>query len=314
MEEYLKKYIKTSNFEKLKKYVKNGKNFHAIIINSEDEFTNFAMSKLLSMLLMCEDVCFSCEDCRKIINDSHPDVKIFPENDNFLVADANKIVEEASIKPIFSNKKIFILKNFDNATIQAQNKLLKTIEEPYDNVIFIFTAVNSEKILQTILSRSQLFRLSKFSMNELEFLSEKPLTDELYTLTAGWPGKLNNIQESLVSDFNFIKDLIINLKSSKNVINFSQEFAQDKNSFSQKLNVLLSIFRDGLMQKLNKNNLVNYQTEVVSLIAEEYSEKAIIKCVQLINNAQKQFLSKASINLIADNLLISILEVKHLCK
>ena len=307
-------YTKTSNFEKLKNYVKNGKNFHAIIINSEDEFTNFAMSKLLSMLLLCDNVCFSCENCKKIINDSHPDLKIFPENDSFLVADANKIVEEASIKPIFSDKKIFILHNFDNATVQAQNKLLKTIEEPYDNVIFIFTAVNCEKILQTILSRTQQFKLSKFSKEELKMFTEKSLTDEIYALSAGWPGKLNNIEDCLIANFDFIKNLIKNLKSSKDVINFSQDFAEDKNSFSQKLNILLNIFRDALMQKLNKHNLINYKTEVVSLIANEYSQKAIIKCIQLIDNAQKQFLSKANLNLIADNLLISILEVKHLCK
>ena len=307
-------YTKTSNFEKLKNYVKNGKNFHAIIINSEDEFTNFAMSKLLSMLLLCDNVCFSCKNCKKVINDSHPDLKIFPENDSFLVADANKIVEEASIKPIFSDKKIFILHNFDNATVQAQNKLLKTIEEPYDNVIFIFTAVNCEKILQTILSRTQQFKLSKFSKEELKMFTEKSLTDEIYALSAGWPGKLNNIEDSLIANFDFIKNLIKKLKSSKDVINFSQDFAEDKNSFSQKLNILLNIFRDALMQKLNKHNLINYKTEVVSLIANEYSQKAIIKCIQLIDNAQKQFLSKANLNLIADNLLISILEVKHLCK
>ena len=104
----------------------------------------------------------------KILNDIHPDVLSFPKNKSFVVDDAKSIIEELNVIPMLSNIKIFIINNFNKATVQAQNKLLKSIEEPPKNVIFLINATSLESILPTIQSRTQKFELLPLNTNVLK--------------------------------------------------------------------------------------------------------------------------------------------------
>ena len=82
------------------------------------------------------------------------DVKSYPKNgEKLLVSDANEMVSEAYVKPVNLPYKIFLINNFDISTAEAQNKLLKVLEEPPQNVYFIISVKNEEKVLPTIKSR-----------------------------------------------------------------------------------------------------------------------------------------------------------------
>ena len=129
----------------------NGRNFSYLIIS--EAFSASVVAKLFAQALLCKDMCGKCENCQKIVLGSHPDVKIFPENGRLLVEDSKKIVEESFVRPIFADKKIIIIQNLEDATEEAQNKLLKSLEEPNDSVTYILTTASPEKVLPTIRSR-----------------------------------------------------------------------------------------------------------------------------------------------------------------
>lgn len=101
--------------------------------------------------------CGTCNQCVKIKAGSHPDFFYF--NDDPLKVDtAREIVKHAFTKPSEAEYKIFIIDNGDNIRPEAQNALLKIIEEP-QNAYFIFLCQNSRSLLPTVLSRCQIFSL-----------------------------------------------------------------------------------------------------------------------------------------------------------
>lgn len=69
--------------------------------------------------------------------------------------DAERILEESALKPVEGNKKLFVAGDFAEATTQAQNKLLKLLEEPPEGVYFLLGATVSFSVLPTILSRTE---------------------------------------------------------------------------------------------------------------------------------------------------------------
>ncbi len=107
----------------------------------------------------------------KIENRVDLDIKMYPKNNaKLLVADANEIVSESFIKPVNLPYKIFLINNFDVSTEEAQNKLLKILEEPPKNVYFILSVKNEGKVLPTIKSRCDKIKILPLSQEEISVL------------------------------------------------------------------------------------------------------------------------------------------------
>jgi spore coat protein CotH len=175
-----------------------------------------------------------------------------------------------------SEFKVFVVHSIDNATVQAQNKLLKTVEEAPKNVVFLFDAVNQQNVLQTIKSRTQEIKIKSFTQKTLE-------------------------QED---DYAFLIDMLKNMNSTKQTLKYAVKFAE-KSGFLKRLEVLANIFERVLYQKLL---FVDYG---LMGVAENYKEGAIGEILGCITQAKQQFLANVSTNLIADTLLIKILEVRY---
>lgn len=108
-----------------------------------------------------------------IDSESFSDCIILPEiGKKFSVEDAEKIREESSLKPVEEERKLFVIDNVAEATVQAQNKLLKLLEEPPRGVYFLLGATFTFSVLQTVLSRAQKLEIPPFSVEtETECLS-----------------------------------------------------------------------------------------------------------------------------------------------
>ena len=129
---------------------------HAYMLISSDLDYVEALAVGVAKQIMCElhEPCNKCNQCIKVEKREHADVVILPhDKKNIVVEDVEKIVSESYVLPLEGEKKIYILYNFDQATPQAQNKLLKTLEEPPKSVVFIITTTNENNVLATIRSR-----------------------------------------------------------------------------------------------------------------------------------------------------------------
>ena len=148
----------------------------AVILNGSDENTRTNAANFLSLWAVCSEEpskrpCTYCKNCSKAINDSHPDIfRVLPENKTKTISIKqirDYLIPQFSIIPNESDVKVFIIPEADKTLkTDTQDALLKSIEEPPQNILFIFTTENVNILLPTIRSRSQIFNLSSGSKTD----------------------------------------------------------------------------------------------------------------------------------------------------
>jgi DNA polymerase III subunit delta' len=110
----------------------------------------------------------TCETCRRILRGVHPDVHlIVPEGDNLLVEDVRAVREEASRTHHEAPTAVFILDEADRMTEAAANALLKVLEEPPPEVVFVLVARSAEALVGTVPSRARTLPFVSLSLAEL---------------------------------------------------------------------------------------------------------------------------------------------------
>ncbi|MCL1475420.1 DNA polymerase III subunit gamma/tau [Argonema antarcticum] len=111
--------------------------------------------------------CGKCHSCRSIEKGSSLDVAEIDAASHNGVEDARNLIERAHFAPAMSRYRVFVLDEFHQLSSQAQNALLKCIEEPPANVVFILCTTEQHKILATISSRCQVFHFRVLSINAI---------------------------------------------------------------------------------------------------------------------------------------------------
>jgi len=113
--------------------------------------------------------CGKCSACRKIGQGLHPDVRVIDEPGNSIkIAQIRELQMEMNLAPYEGQKRVYILCNFQQATLEAANCLLKTLEEPPPRVILILTALQAEMLLPTIISRCQVLSLRPLPVQQVQ--------------------------------------------------------------------------------------------------------------------------------------------------
>ena len=163
----------------LRKALKLNRISHAIVL--EDKYRKGIESELeyICRWAVCrenERPCGKCIQCRKAESLSHPDIykaQLSGKMEAVNVEEVRNICSDAYIRPNEAANKVYIIRNADRMQIQAQNALLKLIEEPPQNILFILCCERKDNLLPTILSRVTVYSLEN---------SEKAEdgTDEVY--------------------------------------------------------------------------------------------------------------------------------------
>ncbi|MBE5745910.1 MAG: hypothetical protein E7359_01295 [Clostridiales bacterium] len=291
---------------------------HAYIFSSSDELKNQTACILLALLINCKqnEICFNCKNCLKILNNNCLDIYTYPKNKSIVVEDIKEIIDSCYIKPCELENKIYILNNFDEANVASQNKFLKTLEEPPNNVIFLLNTTNLSKVLDTIKSRASVINLPEISIEEIgEIISSSDIElnkiiQENCDNELGNYLKLN--EKNLAKTFDFCLDLLKNLNSSSQILNFSSLILKDKENLYNYFYILTLIFRDLIVCKINKS-LVKNQSHLNDFIeiSENFHYKALCNILDKLIESNKKLSFNTNENLIIDNLLINILEEKY---
>lgn len=138
---------------------------HATMIEGNSKGLLDKATQYVMAALFCEDFapCLKCENCQKVINGKSPDVIELDLSDaNVKKEDILAIQKRFAQTPLEdANKQIYVIKYVENTSGVAMNTLLKFLEEPNENVYAIFTTLNSDKVLSTITSRTNVYRLVK---------------------------------------------------------------------------------------------------------------------------------------------------------
>ncbi len=140
-------------------FITDGRLPHALLLEGEDGCGKTHFARLIAACVLCTDrdkPCGSCRSCRLVLSDTHPDVILHSPDDEdkpYSVASLRELILSCYVLPNDGERKVYLLRNIHEMSEQAQNTLLKIIEEPPDHVLFVLTCHSRAQILPTILSR-----------------------------------------------------------------------------------------------------------------------------------------------------------------
>lgn len=295
---------------------------NAFLFESDDEIYLNNFMFMFAKHLLCSKgglPCGKCLACQKVDLLSHADLRIYPKNSkSILVDDIRDLIENIYLSPVESDKKIFVLKNFSNATIQAQNKLLKILEEPPKNAYIILGVSNASKVLPTVLSRCKKMRLQPLSPDTLKSILNDADGDKIENVVHIAQGNLSKAI-SYAKDGNFqnvfasCMDTLKNMKNSTQLIAYSTKLSANKDDFPVVLNIFESIFRDILMLRLGKVELLQNKnlTKDIAELAQNFDSDCVDKIVRKLCETKKQMEFNCNQTVLMDELLLYILEVKY---
>lgn len=138
---------------------------HAILIEGEKGTGRHTLSHFLAFSAVCtgeNPPCNDCRGCKMAENRSHPDIALIEPEDgkkNISVAQIRTVRSEAYVKPHMAKRRVFIIDKADSMNEQAENALLKVLEEPPGDIIFILIAESASVLLDTIISRCTVLSL-----------------------------------------------------------------------------------------------------------------------------------------------------------
>ena len=155
---------------------------HAYLFTGPRGTGKTSTARIFAKSLNCEkgptvSPCNECENCKNITNSIPIDVVEIDAASNRSVNDADEIIQKVALAPVHSRYKIYIIDEVHMLTPQAFNALLKTLEEPPENVIFILATTEVHKVLDTIKSRCQRFDFKRITTDDiskhLRYISDK---------------------------------------------------------------------------------------------------------------------------------------------
>ena len=310
----------TGAYRTIKGEKENDRLSHAYLILSPDGDNLNEYLKIFAKLIVCksEQPCGECRSCKLIENNAYSDVVFYPKNGQSVASeDVNELIEESFIKPIENDKKVFVLSQAQTMNASAQNKLLKTLEEPPKGVHILIGATSEFPLLPTVKSRVKKLEIPTFSKEKLFDALIGKYSDKERLLSAiacgdGTVGKAVKLysDEGFKEITELVLDVLVNMKSSKDLLDYSTRIlAVDVDEF---ISVLELSLRDMLCCFEEREQLATQNQWTKKLKdAERFSRGAIIYALEKINEAQKRKKFNANPTMLIEWLLFQILEGKY---
>jgi len=340
--------------EQLKEHLQNAiatnKVSHAYIINGERSAGKEFIARVFSMTLQCEkqetEPCGECHSCKQALGNNQPDIiYISHEKPNTIGVEdiRSQVNADIGIKPYSSPRKIYIINEGEKMTPQAQNALLKTLEEPPEYAVILILTMNVDALLPTVLSRCVVLNMKpvpdvlvkKYLMEQLAVPDYK--ANICVAFARGNIGKAKMLASSeefekvndeaitlvkakmLASseEFEKVKDEAITLVKNINDMEISEivkaikkisEYKFDVNDY---LDILMAWYRDVLFFKATKDvNSLVFKEEIQQIMkmSDRSTYEGIDMIVDALQSAKKRLEANVNFDLTMELLFLAIKE------
>lgn len=315
----------------LKGHLINDQLRHAYLFTGPDGIGKRTIAVRFAQAINCPQTenpgqpCLNCRSCRQIDKFNHPDIRIVEsveQEDSLKVEQIRELQVQLALAPYQARYKIALLLRFEEATNQAQNALLKTLEEPPSQVILLLTAESAENLLPTITSRCEILRLRPLP---LEFvrkgLQEKwgvsaEEAEILAHLSSGRPGyalSLYQQPEALKQRQKWISEqwgLLIADRVRR--FAYAEKLAKDKVKLQEAIQSWSSFWRDVLLRASKADvPLSNLQfTPEIEQLAEGISPHTAGKVLRELDNTLQLIDRNVNLRLAAEVLVLNLPSIK----
>ena len=260
---------------------------HAFLFSGTRGIGKTTLARILAKIVNCTNLnnkvvepCGECKNCVSIDLDNNIDVVEIDAASRTGVSDVREIIDNINYKPVSAKKKIFIIDEVHMLSKAAFNALLKTLEEPPLDVIFIFATTETEKIPLTILSRCQRFQLKRVGEDKISNFLMKISEKEGFNIEKEGCNLISEASQGSVRDALSILDNVftrgnpVSIKTIRGVLGLSD------NSLSLKLfkylcdgdvkksfEIFDDLYKKGVSIQILSNTMMSYMYQVIKMKA-----------------------------------------------
>ncbi|MCI9073821.1 MAG: DNA polymerase III subunit [Lachnospiraceae bacterium] len=301
---------------------------HAYIINGEKSSGKELIARIFAMALQCEqegvEPCGQCRSCRQALSGNQPDIiYVSHEKPNTISVDdiRAQVNNDVAIKPYSSRHKVYIVNEAEKMTPQAQNAILKTLEEPPEYAVLLLLVSNVSTLLPTILSRCVLLNMKpvrdalvkKYLMEQLQIPDYK--ADVCVAFARGNVGKakalasseeFENVKSEALALLKYLQDMEI-----PEIVTAVKKAGEYKLEVNDYLDILAIWYRDVLLFKATAdvNHLVfRDEIQTIRKVAGRSSYEGIENVIRSLDKAKRRLDANVNFDLVMELLFLEMKE------
>lgn len=308
----------------LKSLLASGRIAHSYIFTGPKGVGKKTISNIFAKALVCyeqkQEPCGICQSCRQFESGNHPDIyRVVSDGKSIGINLIRDMRSDIKVNPFQGDRKIYIIDRANTMTVEAQNALLKTLEEPPEYAVIILIAENTSSLLPTVLSRCQLIKIPRLSANHITSIVEKKTGISqkealvFAKLSEGLPGKALELAGSdeyrqLRED---VLDLIENLASANflEAMGYTRFFEERRDRVDDTLDLLQLWLRDMLVYRENGDATLIINMDRISTIkslSKNFTTKRIRDMIEKVEETKKKLRAHANFQMTIENMLVSI--------
>ena len=280
--------------EELKRSLEEDKVSHSYMFIGIEGIGKQLIAKAFAQMILCtnetEKGCDKCKSCIEFQSQNHPDfLYIEPDGNSIKIEQIRYLQRKIQEKPIISNKKVYIVNDADKMTKEAQNCLLKTLEEPPEYSTIILIGSNENAFLNTIKSRCMKLTFQPIAPEEIKQYMEK---------TYG----MNNINENMLEAFQGSIGKAIALKDKKEEYENIEKMIEklDKTDMTELIGLGSALYQS----KEEINDILEYMNIVLLKMTKENVKYA--NCIDIVENTKKRLHQNANYDMCIDNMIFNM--------
>ena len=271
---------------------------HSYLFLGTDGIGKKLMARDFAKAILCSEkaeYCDKCKSCIEFNSNNNPDYgEILLDGNNIKINQIREMQLKISESPIISNKKVYLIDDAHLMTKEAQNALLKTLEEPPNFATIILLGSNESDFLSTIKSRCLIIKFSNISNNQIEeYLKEK------YSL--------NSIPQSII-------------EAADGSIGKAEKVKEKEKLYLAIDNIVNKIEKLDLIDTLKNTDIIyksqDDKNEILEYLNIRFYKKAkddvrYLNCINIVEDTKIQLKSNCNYNMAIDNMIFSIWEEIH---
>ena len=314
--------------EHLQNAISTGKISHAYIINGEKSSGKEFIAKVFAMALQCErggtEPCQECRSCKQALSGNHPDIiKVVHEKPNTISVDdiRTQVNGDIAVKPYSSAYKVYVINEAEKMTPQAQNVILKTLEEPPEYAVLLLLTANVNSLLPTIRSRCVVLDMKPVADSLVkEYLCRQLAVPDYKAevcaaFARGNVGKakmlatseeFENVKAEALALLKYIQDMDLN-----EIVAAVKKIMQYKLEIQDYLDICAIWYRDALLFKATSDmNHLIFREEIQALrrTAQRSSYEGIENIIKALDTAKRRLDANVNFELVMQLLMMTIQE------
>ena len=288
------------NKKLLENTVRSNNVLHSYLFFGTEGIGKKVFAKEFSKMILCnskdEKPCNKCKSCIEFDSNNNPDFFVIePDGSSIKIEQIRQMQKSILEKPIESNKKVYIINDAETMTKEAQNCMLKTLEEPQDFIVIILIASNENNILPTVKSRcTKIFFRNLDDADIIKYVNEKnsgiDINKDILKLCNGSILKAEFVIQK-IDILDKIKDFVMNIDKQNELVFFqnNQLFYDNKDDI-----ILLLEYVNILLFEKIKGNLGNIN--------------GFINSMKIVESTKLKLINSNNYDMTIDNMLLKMWE------